>query len=289
MLRTLPTVSFGGLDRGLPPPASAHYVKAFGTLGADSLASSANREPRVALFYATDDDTAAGTVERVIRAAARPGEGSGFGRAGRLEGRTANLSQGGLKASCSTRPGSRNPAARVKEVTRPIETSDLPERARPAIGARPGPQRAGLLRSTRRGESLLDHRRHVPVRIPDHFGRRRRSRRSRRRSQQHPACDRRDRIGQRREQQGQLSRLLAPIKTPDHVGAASLLKERHADRSRGARKLLLRDDDPARPPNEETFQDRRTLETAASASTLRGFGANHSPDNIIIHLPDTTR
>ena len=40
-------------------PAGARYVKAFGTLSADSLAASANREPRRAvLFYATDDDDA---------------------------------------------------------------------------------------------------------------------------------------------------------------------------------------------------------------------------------------
>src|SRR6266545_3701801 len=79
-------------------PVSAHYVKAFGTLGADSLASSANREPRVALFYATDDDTAAGTVERLIRAAGfDPVKAGGFADAGRLEGPDGDLSQGGLK------------------------------------------------------------------------------------------------------------------------------------------------------------------------------------------------
>jgi 8-hydroxy-5-deazaflavin:NADPH oxidoreductase len=44
-------------------PAGAHYVKAFGTLGADSLANSANRTPRRAvLFYATDDDRAAAAI-----------------------------------------------------------------------------------------------------------------------------------------------------------------------------------------------------------------------------------
>src|SRR2546422_5851337 len=39
-------------------PADAHLVKAFGTLGADALASSANRTPRAVLFYATDDEAA---------------------------------------------------------------------------------------------------------------------------------------------------------------------------------------------------------------------------------------
>ena len=52
------------------------------------------------------------------------------------------------------------------------------------------------------------------------------------------------------------------------------------------RNLLLRDNDPARPPNEETFQDDRTLEIGAERIDLAWRGANHSPDNILIHLPD---
>lgn len=51
-------------------PADAHLVKAFGSLGAEALASSANRTPRRAvLFYATDDKRAAATVERLIATA----------------------------------------------------------------------------------------------------------------------------------------------------------------------------------------------------------------------------
>jgi len=46
------------------------------------------------------------------------------------------------------------------------------------------------------------------------------------------------------------------------------------------------DNDPARPPNEETFQDRRTLEIGGERIDLAWHGANHSPDNIVIHLPD---
>ena len=73
----------------------------------------------------------------------------------------------------------------------------------------------------------------------------------------------------------------------DHVGAASLFDKSvtrigHEE----TRNLLLRDNDPARPPNEETFQDRRTLEIGGERIDLAWFGANHSPDNIIIHLPD---
>jgi len=82
-------------------PASAHYVKAFGTLGADSLASSANREPhRVVLFYATDDGVAAGTVEQLIRAAGfEPVRAGGFADAGRIEGPNGDLSQYGLNGA----------------------------------------------------------------------------------------------------------------------------------------------------------------------------------------------
>jgi len=73
----------------------------------------------------------------------------------------------------------------------------------------------------------------------------------------------------------------------DHVGAASLF-DKTVTRigHEQTRNLLLRDDDPARPPNEETFQDRRTLDIGGERIDLAWFGANHSPDNIIIHLPD---
>jgi glyoxylase-like metal-dependent hydrolase (beta-lactamase superfamily II) len=73
----------------------------------------------------------------------------------------------------------------------------------------------------------------------------------------------------------------------DHVGAASLF-DKNVTRigHEETRRLLLRDDDPARPPNEETFGDRRTLEIGGERIDLAWHGANHSPDNIIIHLPD---
>jgi glyoxylase-like metal-dependent hydrolase (beta-lactamase superfamily II) len=73
----------------------------------------------------------------------------------------------------------------------------------------------------------------------------------------------------------------------DHAGASSLF---HRNITRigheQTRKLLLRDDDPARPPPEETFQDRRTLEIGGERIELAWHGSNHSPDNIFIHLPD---
>ena len=73
----------------------------------------------------------------------------------------------------------------------------------------------------------------------------------------------------------------------DHVGASSLFDKSvtrigHEE----TRRLLLRDDDPARPPNEETFQDTRTLEIGGERIDLAWHGPSHSPDNIAIHLPD---
>ena len=73
----------------------------------------------------------------------------------------------------------------------------------------------------------------------------------------------------------------------DHAGASSLFG-RNITRigHEETRKLLLGDDDPARPPPEETFQDRRTLEIGGEPIVLAWHGSNHSPDNIFIHLPD---
>src|SRR4029079_11764001 len=73
----------------------------------------------------------------------------------------------------------------------------------------------------------------------------------------------------------------------DHVGASSLFDKNvtrigHED----TRRLLLRDDGPARPPNEETFQDRRTLEIGGERIELAYHGPNHSPATISTHLPD---
>jgi glyoxylase-like metal-dependent hydrolase (beta-lactamase superfamily II) len=73
----------------------------------------------------------------------------------------------------------------------------------------------------------------------------------------------------------------------DHAGASSLFdKDVTRIGHEETRRLLLRDDDTARPPNDETFQDRRTLEIGGDRIDLAWHGANHTPDNIIIHLPD---
>src|SRR5437764_7837273 len=73
----------------------------------------------------------------------------------------------------------------------------------------------------------------------------------------------------------------------DHTGASSLFDKNvarigHED----TRRLLLRENDPARPAPEETFGDRRTVEIGGERIELAWHGTNHSPDNIFIHLPD---
>jgi glyoxylase-like metal-dependent hydrolase (beta-lactamase superfamily II) len=73
----------------------------------------------------------------------------------------------------------------------------------------------------------------------------------------------------------------------DHAGASSLFDKNvvrigHQE----TRRLLLRDDDPARPAPTETFTDRRTLDIGGERIELAWHGPNHSPDNIHIHLPD---
>jgi 8-hydroxy-5-deazaflavin:NADPH oxidoreductase len=98
MTRTLPNDQSAGSVVAEILPTGAHYVKAFGTLGADSLASAANREPRRAvLFYATDDDAAAAAaIERLISAAGfDPLKEGGVAEAGRIEVPGGDLHQNG--------------------------------------------------------------------------------------------------------------------------------------------------------------------------------------------------
>jgi len=73
----------------------------------------------------------------------------------------------------------------------------------------------------------------------------------------------------------------------DHAGASSLFGSNvvrigHEE----TRRLLLRDNDPAKPAPEETFADHRTLEIGGEHVELAWHGSNHSPDNIYIHFPD---
>jgi hypothetical protein len=97
-IRTLPAGQSAGSVVAALLPASTHYVKAFGTLAADALAAAAHRGPRRAvLFYATDDDTAATTIERLVRAAGfDPLPAGGVADAGRIEAPGGDLHQFGL-------------------------------------------------------------------------------------------------------------------------------------------------------------------------------------------------
>ena len=92
MIRTLPDgQSASDIVAGLLP-ASAHYVKGFGSLAATDLASHDNREQRVVLFYATDDDSAGRTIERLIRATGfEPLKVGGVADAWRIEAPSGDL------------------------------------------------------------------------------------------------------------------------------------------------------------------------------------------------------
>ena len=97
-IRTLPEGQSAASVVGGLLPAGAHYVKAFGTLAADALATGAHRQPRrAALFYATDDDIAATTIRRLVRAAGfDPLKAGGVADAGRIEAPGGDLHQFGL-------------------------------------------------------------------------------------------------------------------------------------------------------------------------------------------------
>lgn len=87
LARTLPDgVSSASVVADLLPPG-ASFVKAFGTVGAPSLSSGANRTPeRAVLFYATDDDGAEATIRRLISAAGfDPVAAGGLDQAIRIE------------------------------------------------------------------------------------------------------------------------------------------------------------------------------------------------------------
>ena len=110
--RTLPDDRSAGSVVAALLPASAHYVKAFGTLGWEALASGANREPRAVLFYATDDDVAATTIDRLIRAAGfDPLKAGGVADAGRIEGPGGDLAQFGLNGELLDLDQARNSVA----------------------------------------------------------------------------------------------------------------------------------------------------------------------------------
>ncbi len=73
----------------------------------------------------------------------------------------------------------------------------------------------------------------------------------------------------------------------DHVGASSLFG-RDVVRVGSAenKRLLARDNDPARPVPNVTFDKRLTLDVGGERVKLAWQGTNHTPDNIYIHFPD---
>jgi glyoxylase-like metal-dependent hydrolase (beta-lactamase superfamily II) len=71
----------------------------------------------------------------------------------------------------------------------------------------------------------------------------------------------------------------------DHGGAASLFENVERIGHEETRRLLIQDDDPARPVPEVTFAETYTLEVGGEVVHLAWHGPNHSPDNIYIHFP----
>jgi glyoxylase-like metal-dependent hydrolase (beta-lactamase superfamily II) len=71
----------------------------------------------------------------------------------------------------------------------------------------------------------------------------------------------------------------------DHGGAAFLFSDVVRIGHEETRRLLIRDNDEARPLPEVTFGDTYTLEVGGERVDLAWHGSNHSPDNIYIHFP----
>ena len=73
----------------------------------------------------------------------------------------------------------------------------------------------------------------------------------------------------------------------DHLGASSLFG-RNVTRvgQIETKRLLARDNDPARPLPDVTFETHHTLRVGGERIDLAWHGTNHTPDNIYIHFPD---
>ena len=90
---------------------------------------------------------------------------------------------------------------------------------------------------------------------------------------------------QRREQQGDLPGPHPPPRGP--WGRILALRQgRRADRARGDPAAPAPGRRPGPPAPEETFSDRRTLEIGGERIELAWHGANHTPDNSVIHFPE---
>jgi glyoxylase-like metal-dependent hydrolase (beta-lactamase superfamily II) len=73
----------------------------------------------------------------------------------------------------------------------------------------------------------------------------------------------------------------------DHLGASSLFG-RNVTRvgQIETKRLLARDNDPARPLPDVTFETHHTLRVGGERIDLAWHGTNHTPDNSYIHFPD---
>lgn len=112
-IRTVPDGKSAGSVVAALLPASAHYAKAFCSLNATALVRSFKREPLAVLFYATDDDTAAAEVERLIRTAGfDPLKVGGVATAVRIEFPGGDLHQdGGMNGRVLDRAEAQNAIA----------------------------------------------------------------------------------------------------------------------------------------------------------------------------------
>jgi glyoxylase-like metal-dependent hydrolase (beta-lactamase superfamily II) len=71
----------------------------------------------------------------------------------------------------------------------------------------------------------------------------------------------------------------------DHGAAAFLFEDVARIGHEETRRLLTRDNDPARPVPDVTFADTYTLDVGGERVELAWHGSNHTPDNIYIHFP----
>ena len=84
----------------------------------------------------------------------------------------------------------------------------------------------------------------------------------------------------------QVTHLVYSHSHADHIGASILfgpdvVRIGHSE----CRTLLLRDNDPNRPPPDVTFDDHFTLTVGGETLLLDFHGPNHTPDNIFIRAP----
>src|SRR5262249_47558467 len=158
-------------------------------------------------------------------------------------------------------------------------------RTRAAVGTRPCAERGRLLRRVHRRHPPLGDRLVLSGHVPDHPRRRRARRRP-----AHPLARTPLRAIVRAPpangMPSTVTHMVYSHSHADHIGASSLfgpdvIRIGHAENLG----LLLRDDDPNRPPPTVTFEDRYVLEVGGERLELAYHGPNSAPDNIFIHAP----